>query len=176
LSSIKFHSLHSDTLAHKFIHTCSLSLSLSHTNSLTYDNTRSFTHSHTHTNTYNHSPTLSHTLTHKHKLTHTHKHKLTHTHTHTHTTSCFLPTVTTHYQHSVISFSVQQQFYRVLPLLRRLVAVFSPRRHGIISSPVCSGIIVRQRGGVICLSSINTVLTCRYHSTVLHSRSVIYQL
>jgi hypothetical protein len=85
--------------------------------------------------THTHRPTHPHPHTPKH--THTHPNTQTPKHTHTQNT-CFPFTVRTKCKQSLISFSIQLQFYRVLSWLWRSVAVLSPGRFGFASSAVCS--------------------------------------
>jgi hypothetical protein len=94
-----------------------------------------------------------------------------HTHTNTQIQNiCFTSIFRTRCRQSVIFFAVPQQIYRVLPSLRRPVAVHSPRNPGFCSSAVCSGIYTPQRGNGIGFSLSALILPCRYHSTAFPHR------
>ena len=119
---------------------------------------------HTHTNTHTHTHTHIHIHIHKHKDTNTKKH--THTQTNKQTQNIyFTSTDKTRCRQSVITFAVQQQFYRAMSLLWLLVSVLSTRMPGFRSSQVCIGFIVHKSGFEFGSSQNTTVFTCRYHST-----------
>jgi len=96
------------------------------------------------------------------ELTDTHTHSQTHTQTHTNTNThkhtqniYFTSTDETRCRQSVITFAVQQQFYRAMSLLWLLVSVLSPRMPGFASSQVCIGFMVGKAAvGLVCLRTL----------------------
>jgi len=82
-------------------------------------------------------------------IVHSMKFQSLHKHKPTHTISVFLLHLGC--RQSVIFFSFQQKFYKVLPWLRRLVAVLLPINSGFGSSSVCVCVIYggKKRVGVV---------------------------